>query len=255
MAIRYKTPEEIETLRQGGRIHAQILKEVAKKVKPGVKTGDLDIYAAQLLDAAGATAAFLGYTPKGISYPYPASLCVSVNEEIVHGIPSEKKILKEGDVVKLDLGVNFNGLITDSAITVPVGEVDEKSKILIKATREALDAAIAAIKISGHIGDTGAAVMRVAQKYGLRIPEDLSGHGVGYSVHEEPFVPNEAEEGEGPEFKEGMVIAIEPMLVLGKPAIKCLKDEYTYVTKDGSKSAQFEHTVAITKKGVEILTK
>jgi methionyl aminopeptidase len=254
MAIKYKTPEEIETLREGGKIHARILKEVAKKVKAGVKTSDLDFYAAQLLDAAGATAAFLGYTPKGISYPYPASICISVNEEIVHGIPSEEKILTEGDVVKLDLGVNFNGMITDAAITVPVGKVDEDSKLLIKATREALEAAVAAVKLGGYVGDIGAAVLKVAKKYKLSIPEDLAGHGVGYSVHEEPYVPNEAEAGEGPELKEGMVLAIEPMFTLGSPIIKVLKDEYTYVTRDGSKAAQFEHTIAVTKKGALILT-
>jgi methionyl aminopeptidase len=255
MGIKYKTLEEIQTLREGGRIHAQILKEVGKKVKAGVKTSDLDAYTASLLDAAGATAAFLGYTPKGISYPYPASICISVNEEIVHGIPSPDKVLQEGDIVTLDLGVNYNGMITDAAVTFPVGKIDDKSKLLLKANREALDAAIAAIKIGGHVGDVGAAVMRVAEKYGLSIPEDLAGHGVGYSVHEEPFVPNEAEAGEGPEFKEGMVLAIEPMFTLGSPVIKVLKDEYTYVTRDGSRSCQFEHTVAVTRGGVEILTK
>jgi methionyl aminopeptidase len=253
--IRYKTEEEIQTLREGGKIHARILREVGKKVKPGVKTSDLDTYAARLLDEAGATAAFLGYTPKGISYPYPASICISVNEEIVHGIPSPDKILHEGDIVTLDLGVTFNGMITDAAITLPVGKIDDDSKKLLRATQEALDAAIGAVKIGGHIGDIGAAVVRVAEKYDLSIPEDLSGHGVGYSVHEEPFVPNEAEEGEGPEFKEGLVIAIEPMFCLGKPAIKNLSDEYTIITKDKSRSAQFEHTVAISKKGAEILTK
>lgn len=255
MAIRYKTEEEIQILWEGGKIHARILKEVGKKVKPGVRTSDLDAYTARLLDEAGATAAFLGYTPKGISYPYPASICISVNEEIVHGIPSPDKILQEGDIVTLDLGVNYNGMITDAAITLPVGKIDEDSKVLIKATREALDAAIASIKIGGHIGDIGAAVMKVAEKYNLNIPEDLAGHGVGYSVHEEPFVPNEAEAGEGPEFKKGMVLAIEPMLTLGGKRIKCLDDEYTYVTKDRSRSCQFEHTVVITKKGAEILTR
>lgn len=255
MGIRYKTEEEIKTLQEGGKIHARILKEVGKKVKAGVKTSDLDAYTARLLDEAGATAAFLGYTPKGISYPYPASICISVNEEIVHGIPSEDKILKEGDIVTLDLGVTYNGMITDAAVTFPVGKIDEDSKKLLKANREALDAAIAAIKLGGHVGDVGAAVMKVADKYNMSIPEDLAGHGVGYSVHEEPFVPNEAEAGEGPEFKEGMVLAIEPMFTLGSPVIKVLKDEYTYVTKDGSRSSQFEHTIAITKRGVLILTK
>lgn len=254
MAIRYKNPEEIEIMREGGKIHARILKELARKVKPGVGASDLNAYAEKLLDEAGCAAAFLGYTPKGASYPYPASLCVSINEEIVHGLPGSEKILKDGDIVSLDLGVSFNGLITDAAVTVPVGKIDEESKKLIKATREALDAAIGVIKIGGHVGDIGAAVMKVAEKFKLNIPEDLSGHGVGYNVHEEPFVPNESKKNEGPELREGLVIAIEPMLTLGGKKIKCLSDEYTCVTADGRRAAQVEHTVAITKNKILVLT-
>jgi len=253
--IRYKTPEEIEILRESGRINDAIIREVAKLVKPGVKTSDLNAHAERLIDEAGATAAFLGYTPKGVKKPYPASLCVSVNEEVVHGIPSEDKILKEGDIVTLDLGITYKGMITDHAVTLPVGKIDKSSELLIKATAEAINNGIAALKIGGHIGDFGNEVRAVAKKYGFSIAEDLSGHGVGYDVHEEPFVPNESERGEGPELKEGLVIAVEPMLTLGKGAVKCLSDGYTYVTRDKSRSAHFEHTIAFTKKGVEILTK
>lgn len=255
MAIRYKTEEEINTLRECGKINDRILQEVAKKVKPGVKASELNSYAEKLLDEAGATAAFLGYTPAGVSTPYPASLCVSVNEEVVHGIPSDDKILKDGDIVTLDLGVSLNGLITDHAITVPVGNVDAEGMKLIRATEAALNAGIAALRLGGHVGDFAAEVMKVADKNGFAIAEDLSGHGVGYNVHEEPFVPNMAEKGEGPELLEGLVIALEPMFCEASGEVKCLSDEYTYVTKDGSRSAHFEHTVCFTKKGVEILTK
>ena len=254
--IKYKTPEEIEILRECGRINDKILKEVIKKVKPGVSTGELNTYAEKLIDEAGGTvAAFLGYTPKGIKNPYPASLCVSINEEVVHGIPSDKRFLNDGDIVTLDLGISLNGLITDHAITVPCGDVDMIGLKLIRATEVALNAGIAALRLGGHIGDFGAEVMRVADKNGFSIVEDLSGHGVGYSVHEEPFVPNASAAGEGPEIREGLVIAVEPMLSEKKGGVKCLSDEYTYITKDKSRSAHFEHTIAFTKKGVEILTK
>lgn len=256
MPIRYKTEEEIAIMREGGRIHARILKEVARKVKAGVKASELNKYAEKLIDEAGGTAAFLGYQPKGVKRPYPASLCVSINDEIVHGIPNEEiKILQDGDIVGLDIGFKFNGMITDAAITVPVGKVDEIGMKLIRATEEALNAGIKAMRIGGHLGDIGAAIMKVAERNGFSIAKDLSGHGVGYSVHEEPFVPNEAKADEGPELVPGLVIAIEPMLCEGGGAAKPLKDGYTYVTKDGLRAAHFEHTVAITKKGIEVLTR
>jgi methionyl aminopeptidase len=252
--IRYKTEEEIGKLREGGRINARILRELARKVRLGVKTIELNRYAEKLLDEAEATASFLGYRPHGVNIPYPASLCVSINEEVVHGIPSEKRILKEGDIVTLDLGVTYKNMITDHAITVPVGKVDQESLTLLRATKEALESGIKALKIGGYVGDFGAEVLKIVKKYRFSIAKDLSGHGVGYSVHEEPFVPNEAIRGEGPELRVGMVIALEPMFCIGKGEVKCLPDKYTYVTRDGRRAAQFEHTVAITKKGVEILT-
>lgn len=254
--IKYKTEEEIATMREGGKIHARILKEVAKKVKPGVKTDELNAYAEHLIDEAGCTASFLGYQPADAKRPYPAALCVSINEEIVHGIPNEGgRILFEGDIVTLDLGLTYQGLITDAAITLPVGKIGNDAQRLIQATREALDRAIAAMRLRGHIGDIGDAVMNIAMKHKLGIIEGLSGHGVGYSVHEEPFVPNKAKRGEGPELKEGLVIAIEPMFSLGSRDIKRLSDGYTYITRDKSLSAHFEHTVAISSKGVEVLTR
>ena len=255
--IKYKTEEEIAIMREGGHIHARILKEVAKKVKPGVKTSELNSYAEQLIDEAGCTASFLGYQPYDAKKPYPAALCVSINEEIVHGIPNEGggRILFEGDIVSLDLGLTYKNFITDAALTVPVGKVSDDAATLIRATHEALDAAIRAMRLHGHIGDIGDAVMHVAMKYGFGVIEGLSGHGVGYNVHEEPFVPNKAERGEGPELKEGLVIAIEPMLSLGSRDIKRLSDGYTFITRDKSLSAHFEHTVAVTKNGIEVLTK
>ena len=256
--IKYKTEEEIAIMREGGKIHARILKEVAKKVKPGVRTGELNEYAEQLIDEAGCTASFLGYAPKGAKEPFPAALCVSINEEIVHGIPNgdDDRLLLEGDIVSLDLGVTYQGLVTDASVTVPVGKINEEAKTLIRATQEALDAAIKAMKSRGHIGDIGDAVMRIAMKYDLGIIEGLSGHGVGYSVHEEPFVPNKAKRGEGPELKPGLVIAIEPMLSTGSRDIKLLNNGYTFITRDKSLSAHFEHTVVVGYDGkIEVLTK
>ncbi len=256
--IKYKTEEEIAIMREGGKIHARILKEVAKKVKPGVKTSELNSYAEQLIDEAGCIASFLGYQPYDAKKPYPAALCVSINEEIVHGIPNEGggRILFEGDIVSLDMGLTYNGLITDASVTVPVGKISDDAATLIRATHEALDAAIKAMRPHGHIGDIGDAVIHVAMKYDFGVIEGLSGHGVGYSVHEEPFVPNKAERGEGPELREGLVIAIEPMLSLGSREIKRLSDGYTFITRDKSLSAHFEHTVAVGYDGkIEILTK
>ena len=256
--IKYKTEEEIAIMREGGKIHARILKEVAKKVKSGVKTDALNTYAEGLIDEAGGTASFLGYQPYDAKKPYPASLCVSINEEIVHGIPNDGggRILFEGDIVTLDLGLTYKGLITDAAITVPVGKIDKRAEELMRATKEALDKGINAMRLHGHIGDIGDAIMQVAIKYGFGVVEGLSGHGVGYSVHEEPYVPNKANRGEGPELKEGLFIAIEPMFSLGSRDIKKLSDGYTFITRDKSLSAHFEHTVAMGYDGkIEILTK
>lgn len=253
--IRLKTKQQIDTLRKGGEILARILRELSMEVRDGVSTNFLEKMARKKIEEAGAKPAFLEYTPKGASRPYPAALCVSVNDEIVHGIPNEKpKILKEGDIVSLDSGIEYEGMYTDSAITVGVGRIDRSSKKLILATQEALEAALEAAKPGNFTGDIGKAIEKVAKKYKLSCAEDLGGHGVGFSQHEDPFIPNHAMRGKGVELKAGMAVAIEPMLNLGGSKTRFLSDGYTAVTADGKKSAHFEHTVAITKEGADILT-
>ena len=254
--IRLKTKEEIETLREGGRRHARILHKLKEMSVPGVSSFVLEQKARELIAAEGGAAAFLDYTPEGARRPYPAALCFSVNDEVVHGIPNEKEyIVKEGDVITLDLGFVYKGLITDSAITVVVGKGTEESKKLVRATREALEAGIKAVQPGRFVGDIGAAVEQVAHEYGCSLAKGLSGHGVGYEVHEDPFVPNEGARGTGEELVPGMVIAIEPMLTLGGGKVVFDRgDGYTYRTKDGSLAAHFEHTVAVTEGGHIVLT-
>ncbi len=253
--ITIKTPEEIEILKVGGARHAHILSEIAKQTLPGVSTATLNELAYRLVKEGGDESAFLNYTPEGAKRPYPAVLCVSVNDEIVHGIPNEKpKILKDGDVVALDLGLSHKGLITDSAITVGVGKISKENEILIKGTREALYAGIDAAKGGRRVGDIGSAIKKVSKKLKLNLAEDLAGHGVGYAVHEDPYIPNVGIKGRGERLRSGMVIAIEPMLVLGSGAIVAKGDGYTFKTRDGSNSAHFEHTIAITDGDPIILT-
>ncbi len=253
--ITYKTPEEIEILKEGGRRHADILQKISQKIAPGVTAKELNEYAHVLIREYGDAPAFLHYTPEGAKRPYPAALCVSVNDEIVHGIPNEEeKVLKQGDVVSIDLGLIHRGLITDSAVTLPVGVVSETHMNLIRATEEALYAGIAEAKGGNRIGDIGFAVQSVAKKRGFALAEGLSGHGVGYAVHEDPFVPNTGKQGKGELLKPGMVIAIEPMLVTGLPHIVLDKDGYTYRTADKGVSAHAEHTIVITDNEPIILT-
>ena len=254
--ITIKSSEEIEVLREGGKRLAFILQEVAKAIKPGVLTSELNDLANNLAKERGDIPSTLNYKPKGAKRGYPASICVSINDEIVHGIPNENpKILKEGDIVSLDMCLTHAGLVTDSALTVGVGKIDLISQKLIDVTKESLYAGIKAAKGNKHTGDIGYAVERVAKSNGLSVVEDLCGHGVGYSVHEDPYVPNYGERGRGDKLKAGMVIAIEPMLNVGKKEIYIDKDGYTFKTKDGSRSAHFEHTVVITNGEPEILTK
>lgn len=251
--IKLKTAEEIEILREGGRRLAAILQELKGLVRPGVTTVELDERARELVAAGGDEASFFNYRPAGSRLAYPAALCVSVNEEIVHGIPS-KRALKEGDLVTLDLGLKHRGLYTDSAITVPVGKVSQEAQNLLNLTTEALAAGIAAVKVGGHLGDVGAAVEAVARRAGFGVVTDLAGHGVGYGVHEDPYVPNYGRPGEGEEIKEGLVIAIEPMFTLGRPETKLEADGFTFSTLDKSLACHCEHTVAVTKSGPVILT-
>ncbi len=253
--MKLKTPAEIEIMREGGRRHAHILKELAALVKPGVSTYTLEEEAQRLIREYGDKPAFLNYRPVGASRPFPAALCLSINNEIVHGIPNElDRLIEEGDIVSLDIGVIHDGLITDSAITVPCGAVDDEALELLRMTKLALERGIEAAKPGNTVGDIGAAIQAVAEKTPFSLAEDLAGHGVGHAVHEEPFIPNTGRPGKGVKLVPGMVIAIEPMLNVGTGAIKVLSDGWTIGTRDGKRSAHFEHTVAITEGGNIILT-
>lgn len=252
--ITIKTQEDIEKLREGGKRLFFILTEIAKEVKPGISTKKLDDLAYKLATENGDKPAFLNYSPYGSNKPYPASVCISINEEVVHGIPSESRILKDGDIVSLDMGLIHEGLITDSAITVPVGKIDDRSKFLIETTKKALYAGIKKVKNGSRLGDVGSVIEEIGKKNGFGIVRELCGHGVGYKVHEDPYVPNYGQKGRGIKLKTGMVIAIEPMFNDGSECIKLDNDGYTYKTEDCGRSAHFEHTVLVTDNGSEILT-
>ncbi len=243
-------------MREGGRRHAEILRLLSEMVEPGLSTLTLEEEALALVKKGGDKPAHLGYTPAGAKRPFPAALCVSINDEIVHGIPNEKpKILKQGDIVSIDLSIIHRGLFTDSCVTVPVGAIDDEARELLEVTKRALEAGIAAAKPGSRVGDIGAAISAVVGQTRFSLAEDLVGHGLGYALHEEPYVPNEGEKGKGEKLLPGMVIAIEPMLNAGKGGIKTTADGYTIKTRDGSRSAHFEHTVAITEKGNTVLTR
>lgn len=253
--ITIKTAEEIKNLREGGRRLAVILREVATAVKPGVTAGELNSLAVKLLNESGDKSAFLNYKPYGAKRPYPAVLCVSVNDEVVHGIPNEgEKVLQEGDIVSLDMGLVHKNLFTDMAITVPVGAIDAKAKKLLAVTEEALAKGIAAARAGNRVGDISFAIESVIKPHGFGIVEELAGHGVGYKVHEDPYVPNYGNKGAGELLKAGMVIAIEPMVNEGTKAVVLAPDGYTYKTKDGKRSAHFEKTIVIAEGEAVILT-
>lgn len=255
MSIKLKTKEQIEILREGGRRLTEVLNTLAENVKPGVTSADLDRIAYEVITKNGDKPSFLNYKPNGSREAYPASICVSVNDEVVHGEPNlNPRILKEGDIVSLDAGLIHKGLFTDSAITVPVGKVGQGAKTLMDVTRKSLEAGIKAVKSGGTTGDIGFAIEEYVKPYGYGIIKELAGHGVGFAVHEDPFVPNYGKRGTGAKLEIGMVIAIEPMLNEGSPKIYLGDDGYTYKTYDGKLSAHFEHTVAITEDGVKILT-
>jgi len=250
-----KTKEEIVLLREGGKRLAQVLHAIVQAVKPGVLTSDLDDIALSLIRKGGDKPAFLNYTPNGAKRPYPAALCVSVNEEVVHGIPNENpRTLLAGDIVGLDIGLVHESLITDMAVTVPVGVIDAKAKNLLETTREALYVGIQAAVAGSHIGDIGHAIESfVDRRYG--VVRELGGHGVGHRVHEDPFIPNFGSPGTGSELVLGMVLALEPMLNEGTEDVSLMDDGYTIKTADGKLSAHFEHTIVITEGAPEILTK
>lgn len=249
-----KTAEEIKTLREGGRRLATILNKVKDMVAPGVSTKDLDLYAERLVREGGDKPAFLNYKPDGAPTPFPASLCVSINDEVVHGIPKKNKVLKEGDIVSLDLGLNHVGMFTDMAITVPVGKVSKKLEKLLFVAQEALRRGIQSAQPGFKVGDIGSAVESYVRPHKFGIVEVLAGHGVGRAIHEDPYIPNFGRAGTGEELRPGMVIAIEPMLNLGTKNVVLERDGYTFRTADGRPSAHFEHTILITDKGSEILT-
>ncbi len=255
--ISIKTVKDIALLREGGKRLADILAEVAAKAQPGVSTDYLNDFAESLIQQHADRSAFLNYRPSGARRPYPASLCISLNDEVVHGIPNEKpRQLLEGDVVSLDLGLIHEGLITDHAVTVGVGNISSAAKKLLAVTQEALAVGIKAACAGNTTGDIGYAISSFVRSKGdYGIIEELTGHGVGYSVHEDPFVPNFGKRGQGALLKPGMVIAIEPMLTLGSKNILLDEDGYTIRTSDGSLAAHFEHTILITKTSPEILTK
>lgn len=235
-------------MREAGKRTREILELVRSLVKPGVTTYDLDKAAEDKLKEWSIRPAFKGY------HGYPAVLCTSVNDEVVHGIPSKKRALKEGDVVSVDFGLFYDGYVGDSAITIPVGTIDEKTARLLKTTEESLYAGIKAVKPGATLGDIGAAVQRVVEREGFSVVRDFVGHGVGTQMHEDPQVPNYGKPGRGLKLREGMVIAIEPMVNAGTYEVEVLDDGWTAVTADGSMSAHFEHTVAVTANGVRILT-
>lgn len=252
-----KTQEEIEILREGGKHLATVLYKLKDVVKPGVSTKDLDLYAEKLIRGMGDEPAFLNYRPVGARTPFPASLCVSINDEVVHGIPNKKRILKEGDIVSLDLGLRHKGLFTDMAITVPVGKINVASQKLMEVTEQALEVGINAACAGNTVGDIGYAVENFIRaqkdnKYG--IVEILAGHGVGRAIHEDPYIPNFGKKGKGEKLVSGMVVAVEPMINLGTKNVTIDDDDWTFRTADRKNSAHFEHTILITEGEAEVLT-
>jgi len=238
---------------EGGRILGNILQKLKTAAKIGVTTKELDALAYELIVDAGAKPAFLNYRPHGAAHGYPATLCASVNDGIVHGLPSER-VLREGDVLKLDLGLRYKGFYSDAALTVGIGKISREANNLMKAAERALDAGIREAVAGKTLGDIGFAIESIAKKNGFSVADGLTGHGIGRALHEDPYVLNSGRRGDGELLKNGMVLAIEPMLAAGSGAIRELPDD-SYVTMDGSLAAHFEHMVAITEKGNRILTK
>jgi len=247
--IALKSAREIEVMAEGGRILGATVAHLRAQAKAGMSTLELDEMAETFIRShVGATPAFKGL------YGFPGSVCASINQEIVHGIPSKKRVLREGDVLSLDIGVGYKGFFTDSATTVAIGEVDAKSRQLLEVTARALDAGIAAAVVGNHIGDIGAAVQAVAEGAGFSVVRDLVGHGIGTEFHEEPQVPNYGKPKRLMKLAPGLTIAIEPMVSVGTPRTRTMPDRWTVVTADGSRAAHFEHTIAITESGPRVLT-
>ncbi len=243
-----RSAAELEKMRDAGRLVGEVLTELTGLVAPGVTTAELDEVAERRIRKAGAIPAFKGY------HGYPATICASINDEVIHGIPSGRRILNEGDVISIDVGASLEGYYGDSAVTLPVGHVSEQAATLLRVTEESLYKAIERVRPGGRVSDIGHAVQQHVEAYGFSVVREFVGHGIGQRMHEEPQVPNYGEPGRGPRLTEGMVLAIEPMVNAGKPTVKVLADGWTAVTRDGSLSAHFEHTVAVTADGPWILT-
>lgn len=254
--ITRKSPSELEKMRAAGLLVASILDEMTRMVEPGVSTMDLEVVAERRVKEAGAISAFKGYYVEAAKRRFPCVLCTSINEEVVHGIPSKKRILHEGDIVKIDIGVQLGGYYGDSATTAPVGKIDPETARLLKVTRESLDLAIAQMVDGRRLFDVCGAVQRHVESNGFSVVREFVGHGIGSELHEEPHVPNYVDaKMRNPRLREGMVFAIEPMVSAGAPTTHVLSDRWTAVTSDGSPSAHFEHCVAITENGPWVLTK
>jgi len=291
MAATIKTKEEIGLMREGGKRLAGILNQVVKAALPGVATAVLDAIAEDLIIKSGGKPSFKGYRIKGVDTGYPATMCISINDEVVHGIPRKDRMLKEGDIVGLDIGMwwpsaggaqaentgvqheankmlysqssegsrskmmpSLRPLCTDMAVTIGIGKISKEAQQLIDATKESLEIGIAEVRPGATVGDIGNAIERFLKKYKFGIVRDLAGHGVGYELHEEPLIPNYGKAGKGTELKEGMVIAIEPMATLGDWRVILSEDQWTFKTIDKSLGAHFEHTMAVTRDGAEVLT-
>jgi methionyl aminopeptidase len=246
--ITIRSEAEIERMYAANQLVSDVLAQLEAAVAPGVTTWDLDALAERLVREGGAVPAFKGY--RG----YPATLCASINEEVVHGIPSKTRALKDGDIISLDMGVKMGGYYGDSAVTVAVGEVPERTQALLRVTREALDRAIAQVRVGARLSDIGHAVQAWVEAHGFSVVREFVGHGIGEQLHEEPQIPNYGRPGHGAKLAAGMVLAIEPMVAMGRPDTKVLADKWTAVTRDGSLAAHFEHTVAVTANGPRVLT-
>lgn len=251
--IPIKSRREVEAMREAGRHVAEILLGLRERVQPGVTTSELDAWAEREIGRRGVQSSFKGYDPQGLPR-YPAVLCVSVNDEIVHGIPGPRE-LEDGDIVSLDFGVAAGGYHGDSAVTVPVGEIDEENKRLLEVTQQALNEAMEMMVPGNRLSDLGHCVQERAEGAGFAVVRDFAGHGIGRRLHEPPWIPNYGAAGRGPRLLPGMALAIEPMVTCGSPRVRMLSDEWTAVTADGSMSAHFEHTILITEDGPEPLTR
>ncbi len=252
--ITIKSADELKLMFEAGQIIAHTKAKIIEAVEPGVETRELDAIAESAIRGLGAAPSFKGYKPGGASYAFPATICASINDEIVHAIPNERK-LKQGDILSVDVGAIYGGLHADSAFTVGVGEISDEAVRLIEATKRSLDEGIAKVRSGGRIGDVSNAIQRCGERMGYHVVRKYVGHGIGFDMHEEPQVPNYGRRGKGPRIRKGMALAIEPMLNIGTASTKVLADDWTVATADGSLSAHFEDTVTVTDAGPMITTR